>query len=205
MDDYISKPVQPATLIATLENSSRAKPRDRLQPDTASDLSRGEKVGNEERGKNPNTPTPQYPNAGLGAELAPSEAEGPGERSTAPPAPSVVNLAAVLDAINGDADLLNKLILAFLTDTPERIAALRRAVEQNDALAASREAHTIKGVSATFGAVQLRGTAYRIEQYATQGTLAAAKAAIPTLEAEWSRVEQALRTQIWSAQAMLAP
>ena len=76
----------------------------------------------------------------------------------------------------GDDEIVHEVIRRFLEDTPGRIAALKEALENGDALLARRHAHTLKGASATLSAPALREAAYRVEVEADSGDIGKATA-----------------------------
>jgi HPt (histidine-containing phosphotransfer) domain-containing protein len=79
------------------------------------------------------------------------------------------------------------LIEDFLHTTHEDLAALRLALDGNDAAGVAHEAHRIKGAAGLVGAVAITGVAGRIEAASRAGDLAQAHADIEALEAEVER------------------
>ena len=75
----------------------------------------------------------------------------------------------------------------FLHATQEDLAALRLALDGNDAAGVAHEAHRIKGAAGLIGAPALAAVAVRIEGAARAGDLARAHADIDALEAEVTR------------------
>ena len=69
------------------------------------------------------------------------------------------------------------------------IISLKAALDESDAPTAQREAYSIKGSVATFGAEPLREIAFRIEQLAEQGDLTGATELLADLDRQWLRVE----------------
>jgi HPt (histidine-containing phosphotransfer) domain-containing protein len=94
------------------------------------------------------------------------------------PALSVPDLLASLD---GDHVLLQELATIFLSDYPERLAAIRSAVEQRDAGALQAAAHCLKGSAANFGAPEAVSAAERLESMGRSGDLAGVKDAFTDL------------------------
>jgi len=102
-----------------------------------------------------------------------------GRGKTVPvPALSVPDLLAGLD---GDHLLLQELATIFLSDYPERLAAIRSAVEQRDAGALQAAAHSLKGSAANFGAPEAVSAAERLESMGRSGDLAGVKDAFTNL------------------------
>jgi HPt (histidine-containing phosphotransfer) domain-containing protein len=82
--------------------------------------------------------------------------------------------AAVLDDLAAlDASLVADVVDSFLSDVPQRIAALRRHIAAADAPAASRAAHALKGSALAVGAVALKDVCVAIELDADRGDFAA--------------------------------
>ncbi|MFI5337972.1 MAG: Hpt domain-containing protein, partial [Opitutales bacterium] len=78
-------------------------------------------------------------------------------------------------------------------DTPRRIAELHTALAAKDAPLLTRAAHSIKGASGNFGALPLAAVAQAIEQHGKASAFAEAGAKLPALEAEFARVQAALK------------
>ncbi|HZN12195.1 MAG TPA: response regulator, partial [Blastocatellia bacterium] len=116
--------------------------------------------------------------------------------------PAAEDLTAALDAevINslrqlqkqGSGDIGDELIDLFLKEAPERLAAIRRAVEQDDPRALVRAAHRLKGSSATLGARPLAELCAQLEQRGRANAAAGAEALLVGLEGEFGRVGRAL-------------
>jgi signal transduction histidine kinase/CheY-like chemotaxis protein/HPt (histidine-containing phosphotransfer) domain-containing protein len=79
------------------------------------------------------------------------------------------------------------LIADFLHTTHEDLAALRLALDGNDAAGVAHEAHRIKGAAGLIGATALAAVAARIETAARAGSLARAQADIAALDTEVER------------------
>ena len=87
---------------------------------------------------------------------------------------------------------VRELIDAFLEDAPMQLAALRSALEQADAEAARRAAHTLKSNAATFGASSLAEVCRELEVAAVRGELDGAGGLLEQAELEWERARAAL-------------
>jgi histidine phosphotransfer protein HptB len=85
-----------------------------------------------------------------------------------------------------DDSFVRELIGVFLSDTPERIAELRRALESGDASLFVRAAHSIKGSSSNLGASRLRAVAERLEHSSRTAGLAGLTPGLGDLEAEFA-------------------
>jgi HPt (histidine-containing phosphotransfer) domain-containing protein len=67
-------------------------------------------------------------------------------------APNACDLGAALRSLEGDRDLLLRMIEAFLSETPMLLEDTREAISRRDALALERGAHTLKGSVSNFAA-----------------------------------------------------
>ena len=101
------------------------------------------------------------------------------------PLPEAAADAAPPPAIDSSVD--HGLIADFAQSTRHDLAELKGALARNDADAAAREAHRIKGASGLIGASDLVALAGRIETAARARTLGAAKAHIEEFEAAFAR------------------
>ncbi len=114
---------------------------------------------------------------------------------------SIIDPQAIeeLRAMNpGDDSFLRELIQMFLDDSPQRITEIEECLEQGDAGRLTRAAHSLKGSSANFGAMQLRAISEEIEFLGRDGALPSVPERLPRLKAEFEQVKAAL-------QALLSP
>jgi HPt (histidine-containing phosphotransfer) domain-containing protein len=109
------------------------------------------------------------------------------------PAVNEATLAELRSLNPEDPQFLRELVELFFQDIPLRFADLELALTQGNAALLTRAAHTIKGSCSNFGAVQLADIALRLEQHGKTGTFAEARLLVPSLHAEYARVEAALR------------
>jgi len=94
---------------------------------------------------------------------------------------------------DGDAEFLRELIDIYLADTPKQLAQLEEALAKNDAVLATRAAHSIKGSSGNFGAQEFARLAQEIEGHAKANNLAAVTAALPGFKLGFAQVAEALK------------
>jgi len=104
----------------------------------------------------------------------------------------VFDREGLLGRLMGDPDVTREVMDGFLDDIPRQIQALNGFLEARDAAAAHRQAHTIKGASASVGGERLRETALRVEKAAQAGDFAGARSLMAELEAEFSRLKDAM-------------
>jgi HPt (histidine-containing phosphotransfer) domain-containing protein len=88
-------------------------------------------------------------------------------------------------------DIVAELIATFLEDSELRMTRLLAAADAGDANTVIREAHTVKGNAALFGAEKLRGDAERVERGAALD-LAAALPFVTEMRASLSEVQAIL-------------
>ena len=98
-----------------------------------------------------------------------------------------VDWAAALDRLQGDRELLEELVGVIRQEAPSLLAAVREAVERNDAPALKLSAHTLKGSLGNFAAAAAVEAAKRLELMAKQGDLSDAPQALAALERELDR------------------
>ena len=99
-----------------------------------------------------------------------------------------------LRAISPDdsGEFLHELIDIYLTDTPLRITEIEQSLAAQNAGDLSRAAHSIKGSSSNFGALELAAIACEIEHKGKAAAFAEVEARLPTLKEAFSRLKPAL-------------
>jgi PAS domain S-box-containing protein len=117
--------------------------------------------------------------------------ESPGR----PPAPAF-DLAAALERVDHDEDLLAEIAGLFLKDAPEMLAAVAGAVAVGDADAVNRTAHRLKGSILTFGAEHAAAFALSLEEAGRNGALANAQADLARLAQAVARLRTALESYL---------
>jgi two-component system sensor histidine kinase/response regulator len=108
------------------------------------------------------------------------------------PDPAVFDQAGLLRRLMGNKPLAEKVVNAFLQTAPSQLSNLRRHLAAQDAPAACREAHTLKGAAATVSALALRSVALRAEQAAAAGKWARSEQLMADMEEELERLRGAL-------------
>jgi HPt (histidine-containing phosphotransfer) domain-containing protein len=102
---------------------------------------------------------------------------------------SVVNLAAALDLVDGDRELLGELVSVFLEEYPRQLASVRDAVERRDPQGVRRTAHLLKGSMGAFGSNPAYNIAAHLETRGMDEDMVGAAVDLPKLE----RAAEALR------------
>ncbi|MDQ7051628.1 MAG: response regulator [candidate division KSB1 bacterium] len=100
---------------------------------------------------------------------------------------------AVLEGVAGDKELLEELVNIFQETSPEMLKNIRKALENKDAEALARAAHSLKGSVGTFSAQNAYNLAYQLEQLAKEGNLEKAEEVRMVLEDEINRLNPALQ------------
>jgi HPt (histidine-containing phosphotransfer) domain-containing protein len=106
---------------------------------------------------------------------------------------SIFNKAAALHRLDGDVELFGMLIDVFLQDSVELQAQLAQAIEAGNPREAERSAHSLKGLASNFDAHAARDSAFVAEQAARNLDLLQVAAALPTIDAHFQRLREALR------------
>jgi CheY-like chemotaxis protein/HPt (histidine-containing phosphotransfer) domain-containing protein len=108
------------------------------------------------------------------------------------PGHDVLDRAAALERVEGDAELLSDLVRVFLGEWPRLRGEVRQALERRDGRALARAAHTLKGSVGNFAARRAWEAAGRLEWLAEKSDLQRAEEACALLEAEIERLNPAL-------------
>lgn len=106
--------------------------------------------------------------------------------------PSDIDLAALLDSVNGNSVLLSKLVALFLDHYPRMLAELREAIDQGDGKRLARAAHTLRGGSGGFLTASARTALTSLEAFGNAGTANEGEAELAGLETEMGHIEKML-------------
>jgi HPt (histidine-containing phosphotransfer) domain-containing protein len=98
----------------------------------------------------------------------------------------------MLDRLMYDEDLVATVIEEFLTEMPQHIEALRRAVELKDMQGAERKSHLIKGAAANVGGDELRAVAFKMERAAKGGEIDFVAAHLDEINLQFLRLKNAI-------------
>ena len=90
-------------------------------------------------------------------------------------------------------DFIHELVAAYLEDTPLQLNRLRQALQEGDADAFRRSAHTIKSTSLNFGAQLLADQARALEETGRSETLDGSLDRIEELGATFEQVLSELK------------
>jgi HPt (histidine-containing phosphotransfer) domain-containing protein len=92
----------------------------------------------------------------------------------------------------GDEATVAELVRSFLAEAPALLARMRRAARDGDAPSLRLAAHTLKSMSATFGAMALSEACKELEASARAGQVAGDPASVAAAEQEFERARVAL-------------
>jgi signal transduction histidine kinase/DNA-binding response OmpR family regulator len=107
--------------------------------------------------------------------------------------------ARALELLSGDRDLLASVVRLFLEQTPERLEAIHRALDERDPDALRDAASTIEGTAQRLAMPKLRDIAHRIAVLSRRGELDEAAALTAQLEAAVGSGTSAVRSAIDAA------
>ena len=113
-------------------------------------------------------------------------------RTSAGPAQSI-DLARALERMGGDQQLFADVVRVFLEDSPDRLAAIKTAVDQRNADAIRRSAHALKGAASNLAANDVFEAAKTLERLGAEARFDAAEAAWRRLSAAAAELLDTLR------------
>jgi HPt (histidine-containing phosphotransfer) domain-containing protein len=96
--------------------------------------------------------------------------------------PFVLDKASILSRLGGDEEIFTMMVDMFLQDVDSNCDILGSALASGDASVLWREAHTVKGLLATFSDDAGAAEAYAVEQDAKQGIIANQAEAVAGLQ-----------------------
>lgn len=95
----------------------------------------------------------------------------------------LIDMALVRRRFFDDLALLREVFEMYLEDAPARLASIKAGLTAGDLSAASKAAHSLKGISGSVGSPRLSEAALAIEKAGREGNLAAARDNFPLLRA----------------------
>ncbi len=105
----------------------------------------------------------------------------------------ILDREGALMRLAGRENLLFDLYDFFITGVPSNIEALKSAIENDDAVTAEREAHSLKGAAANIGAILMRKAAAETEAAAKSGNLSETRQRYEGLKKELEKVLKEIR------------
>jgi HPt (histidine-containing phosphotransfer) domain-containing protein len=119
-----------------------------------------------------------------------SSPAAPAERASA------ISLPPALDRLGNDILLLRELAGFYLEDVPPLLGQMEHDLAGGNAAAVAHAAHSIKGLSANFDAVEAVEVAQAIERSGGQRDLGEIRQRLPALRKAVERVIKALREEV---------
>ena len=130
----------------------------------------------------------------IAAVVPAAEPAAPREATSAPPpAETRLDWQAALETVDGDRELLGKVIEGFAGQQPDLVAELREALQAGDLPVVKRVAHTIGGSLRSFDGARVVALANDLEDRCREGSADEAAAAWRALEPELAEVMAELR------------
>lgn len=109
----------------------------------------------------------------------------------------ILDLAALLDSVGGDRELLDELASTFTAEVPTWIAELQAAVSSGDSATVFRVAHGVTGAVGYFKATGGRQAAADLEAMGRAGKLEKASAALDVLQGKLLELSAFLSSTPW--------
>jgi two-component system sensor histidine kinase/response regulator len=201
MDDYLTKPIEPKLLFEALWRfKHRADPLFKPHPATAAmaeagtDAAAGAGAG-ATAGANEAAEAVAAPKPAAAPEAAAVSAAQPAAAAPDVAAPAIqrLEIGPSLDRLMGNKALYVKLLRLFIEDQGKAVEKLRTAGLAGDFRTAGLVAHSLKGTSATIGAMDLRRAAEELETLIRKSETALDQAG---LEERVARLEPLLKATI---------
>jgi HPt (histidine-containing phosphotransfer) domain-containing protein len=105
---------------------------------------------------------------------------------------AVFSKEETLASVDGDRELLREIVGIFTTECESTVAAIRKAIDEQNASNLNRAAHTLKGMVGNFGARAAMEIALMLEIIGKNTDLAGAEGVLLTLQKELERLKKAL-------------
>lgn len=104
----------------------------------------------------------------------------------------VCNLDAALAALEGDRELLERMIRIFLVEAPPLMQAACESIDAENAVRLERAAHTLRGAICNFSAPNALEAASYLQEIARQGKWSVAALAYAELEKDMRELREVL-------------
>lgn len=101
---------------------------------------------------------------------------------TSPASPPLLDVQGTLNRLKGDTAFLETLFTVYLEDLPVKLASIEEALAKTDMPVLQRTAHSLKGASATVGALALREAAFALETAGREADTSKAAEILPDLK-----------------------
>ncbi len=128
------------------------------------------------------------------------DTSAPPQKTAAPDKPTtdlkLFDRTAFLERINGNVDLMQRVIKVYIEKTPEQLQELKEALRDGDAARIRLLGHAVKGASANIEAPLLKETAYKIECAGKSADLSEVEPLISSFEEIFSRLKATVDQEI---------
>lgn len=105
----------------------------------------------------------------------------------------VFDHAAINKRLMGDADLLQTVCNAFLTDMPQQIDSLKAHLDAEDIASAANRMHTIKGAAANVGGMALSALAAELEMVGKAGNMGQFRERLADVDSHFAQLMTAMQ------------
>ncbi|MBL4620973.1 MAG: response regulator [Immundisolibacteraceae bacterium] len=196
MNDYITKPIDPSTLLKRLERwlpaHCSAPPPEPQEPPSANtvttDTPANKIAESPNKAMSANPPNRNPGDLQTNATPPTDSSEPTDSPSNQPPPETTAVNAEVFDhsgmaaRLLNDDELIRTVATTFLNDMDEQISSLKALLETNEVDQCQAQAHKIKGAAANVGGLALSQIALELEQASQQHDLQLIKSQFPELE-----------------------
>lgn len=104
----------------------------------------------------------------------------------------VFDKSSLLNRVLGDEDLVREVIEVFLSDIPNKINAMKQALDKREASQVRDQAHAVKGAAMNVSALALRETAFQMEQAGESEDMEKAISLMPEMEKQFEILKDTL-------------
>ena len=108
------------------------------------------------------------------------------------PTPDPMDFTRLRETSGGDLDFEREVLALYLKDTRGRLVRIHEGLITDNPEEIRRLAHTIKGASASAGAVQLNTLAAQLEEQAIQADLSRGQSALAKLEEAYTATTESI-------------
>lgn len=124
--------------------------------------------------------------------VAPAESEVKNECDIAVHEQDIFDPAALLARVDGDAELMQEIVVLFLEDYPRRMACIKEALDANEGELLVRASHSLKGAVSNLCATRAFKAVRDLEASARQGDMKLATEVYAVLKQDMKRLHEAL-------------
>lgn len=104
----------------------------------------------------------------------------------------ICDLNAALDAVEGDRELLRRMVDVFILQAPELLTQIRDAGARGDTPGLERSAHKLRGSLSNFAAIKSHDAAFRLEELGRAGRVDAVPEAQEALDTAMAELQEVL-------------